>query len=122
MLAACITVACLGFVLRGAGARGAAAVSLAGGLLVLSFTLPRLREPIAAILELAERGGISEEVGVSLRVLSVGLLSALAADACRDLGEGSVADRLELFARAEILVLSLPFLLELLRLSLEVMG
>lgn len=118
--AAAILVASLAYVLRGAGSRGAAGVTVAGGILILAAALPKLGEPIAALSEIAERAALSEELSRLFRILLVGFLGGAAADICRDMGEGSVADRLELFARVEILFLSLPFLLEILRLALEV--
>ena len=118
--AACVLVGCIGYILRGAGARGAAAVSLAGGILVLAAATQKYKEPIAALLKMAERAELSAEFSVILRILFVGLLGSVAADMCRDLGEGSIAERLEFFARAEILLLALPFLLEVLRLAFEV--
>lgn len=111
---------CIGYILRGAGARGAAAVSLAGGVLILSAAALKYKEPIAALLELAECAELSGEFSVIVRILFVGLLGSVAADMCRDLGEGSIAERLEFFARAEILLLALPFLLEVMRLAFEV--
>lgn len=115
-----VLAAALAFVLRGVGSRTAAVVPIAGGVLVLFAALPKLREPIGALLELAEGAGLSDELGILLRILAVAFFGAVAADICRDMGEGSVADRLELFARVEILFLALPFLLELIRLALEV--
>ncbi|MBQ8173827.1 MAG: hypothetical protein IJ009_00320 [Clostridia bacterium] len=120
--AACILVACLGYILRGVGSRGAAAVSLAGGVLILSIALPKYAQPIVALLEMAESAGLSEELSVVLRILFLGLLGSIAADICRDMGEGSVAERLELLIRAEILLLALPFLLEVFRLAFEVVA
>ncbi len=115
-----ILFASLSYVLRGAGSRGAAGVTVAGGVLILAAALPKLREPIAALAELAERAALSTELSRLCGILLVGFLGSAAADICRDMGEGSVADRLELFARVEILFLSLPFILEILRLALEV--
>ena len=120
--AACLLVACLAYTLRTVGARGAATVSLVGGLFLLTLTLPRLAEPIAALAEMAERADLSAEVSVLMRILFVGLLGSVAAGACRDVGEGGVADRLEMLVRAEILLLSLPFLLEVFSLACEVIG
>ena len=120
--ALCILVARLGYILRGAGAKGGTALTLAGGLLVLAFTLPKYREPISAVLEMAAYANLTEEVSLVFRILFVGILCGVAADICRDMGEGSVADRLELCARAEMLLLALPFLLEIFRFAFEVIA
>ena len=49
--------------------------------------------------------------------MGISLLSATAADLCRDVGEGAMASKLELLGRCEIAALSLPLLKELLTLA-----
>ncbi len=49
--------------------------------------------------------------------MGISLLSATAADLCRDVGEGAIASKLELLGRCEIAALSLPLLQELLTLA-----
>ena len=49
--------------------------------------------------------------------MGISLLSATAADLCRDVGEGAIASKLELLGRCEIAALSLPLLKELLTLA-----
>ena len=53
--------------------------------------------------------------------MGISLLSATAADLCRDVGEGSMASKLELLGRCEIAALGLPLLKELLTLAEELM-
>lgn len=117
-----VLAAALAWLLRATGAKGAAAVPLTGGLALAFFALYRYREPVAAILEMAEKAGVRASVDAVLRMLAVGCLSTVAADVCRDMGEATLAARVELCGRAEILLLCLPFLLELFSLSLEVVG
>ena len=54
--------------------------------------------------------------------MGISLLSSTAADLCRDMGEGSIASKLELLGRCEIVALSLPLLKELLTLAEELMS
>ena len=49
--------------------------------------------------------------------MGISLLSATAADLCRDVGEGAIASKLDLLGRCEIAALSLPLLKELLTLA-----
>lgn len=115
-----VLAACLGYVLRSAGAKGAVAVSLAGGLAFLGYALARYREPIAALREMAERAGLTPALESILRMLFIGLLAGIAADICRDVGEAGLAARVEFCGRVEIILLALPFLLEIFTLALGV--
>lgn len=53
--------------------------------------------------------------------MGISLLSATAADFCRDAGEGAMASKLELLGRCEIAALSLPLLKDLLTIAEELM-
>ncbi len=112
--------AALGWLLRTYGAKLAPAVTLIGGLALLGAALYRYRQPIDALREMAAAGGMTGALSAVLRMMAVALLTTLAADICRDLGEASLATRVEFFGRAEVLLLCMPFLLELFSLALEV--
>lgn len=112
--------AALTYLLKGLSSRVAPLVPVLCGLALLSYAISRYTEPLALLGELAEAGGLSDALSSMLRMLAVGLLSAFAADTCRDLGESTLGARVELCGRVEILLLSLPFLSELLSLAMEV--
>ena len=115
-----VLAAALAFVLRTLGAKGAPALTVAAGLAFVAYAVARYGEALTAIREMAERAGVSDGVGVILRMIFVGILCAVAADICRDVGESTLAARVEACGKAEILLLALPFLLELVNLALEV--
>lgn len=115
-----VLAATLAFVLRTLGAKAAPALTVTAGLAFVAYAVARYGEAISAIREMAERAGVSEGVSVILRMIFVGLLCAVAADICRDVGEGGLATRVEACGKAEILLLALPFLLELVTLAFEV--
>ena len=115
-----VLAAALAFVLRTLGAKGAPALTVAAGLAFVAYAVARYGEALTAIREMAERAGVSDGVGVILRMIFVGILCAVAADICRDVGESTLATRVEACGKAEILLLALPFLLELVNLALEV--
>ncbi len=108
------------YILRASGGKNAAAVSLFGGVLFLSYALVRYKEPLAALREMAEKANLATEAGQLLRILAVCFLCGIAADACREMGEGTLASRVEFVGRAEILLLSLPFLLDIVAAAVEV--
>lgn len=103
---------------RECGGRLAVPVSMVGGIALLLAALPRMAEAVGALSELSELGAGSWLPAI-LKILAVGYTVELGADVCRELGEASLAARLELFGKLEILTLSLPALLALLRLALS---
>lgn len=112
--------AALGYLIKPLSPRLALFPPLFCGLALFGFALFRYREPLALLSELAESGGLSDSLSSILRMLGIGALTAFTADVCRDLGEATLASRVELCGRVEILLLSLPFLTELLSLAVEV--
>ena len=58
---------------------------------------------------------------VLLKALGVSILAHVTATVCRDAGEGSMAYYVELGAKIEILILSLPLLGEMLSLAMELL-
>ena len=60
-------------------------------------------------------------IEVLLKALGVSILAHVTATVCRDAGEGSMAYYVELGAKIEILILSLPLLGEMLSLAMELL-
>lgn len=122
LIACSLLFAILAMLLRELGTRGAGLVTLAGGIGLVAYALSRYREPIAALRAMAAEVGAAEGVTALFRMLSVALLARIAADICRDMGENTLAARVELCGRAEILLLCLPLVRDLLALAKEVLA
>jgi len=93
---------------------------------VLSLVCVASMSPIVEyIAEIGEGFGVGESlsqaVEVLLKALGISILAHLTANVCRDAGEGSIAYYVELGAKIEILILSLPLLSELLDLARELL-
>ncbi len=56
----------------------------------------------------------SPHIGIMIKSLGVGMLAQSTADICRDSGESSIASKIELIGKAEIFVMSIPLITELL--------
>ena len=85
---------------------------LGGGVVLLLGVLPRLFA-FSSLFSLLSSAGLEEETETVAKVLSVGFLTSIGAEACTELGAPSVASKLELCGRIEILLLALPALNEL---------
>ena len=80
-----------------------------GGLLLLLGVFPKL-SAFSSLLSFLSTVGLEEETETAVKVLSVGLITSMGAEACVELGAPSVAGKLELCGRIEILLLALPTL------------
>lgn len=110
--------AVLFFILRESKSAAAPFIPLIGGILLFVSSLLRLSE--GGVFALFSAFGIKEEgIALVFKVLSVGFLTEAGADTCEELGASLLAKRLVFFGNAEIFLLVLPTLKELLRLSLE---
>lgn len=77
--------------------------------------------PLLTYLKELEMGKFDVYLPYLMKSMGISLLSTTAADLCRDSGEGSIANKLELLGKCEIVLLSLPLLKELLTLAQELM-
>ena len=85
---------------------------MGAAVLLLGACLPGLGEGAAFARSLSSLAG-EETVSVVLRALGISWLSSAAGEICRGAGEAQLAGWLETAGRAELLVLSLPLLREL---------
>lgn len=93
---------------------------------VMSLVCVASMGPIVEYIgEIGDRFGAGEALSgaieVLIKVLGISILAHLTANVCRDAGEGSIAYYVELGAKIEILILSLPLLGEILELALELL-
>ncbi len=106
-------------VLKGQKSEFSGLVSLAASVLLLGASLVSFLPVIEFVLEAVEGTGFSEYLSVLTKALGITLAIQLSADVCRDAGEGALAEKLELVGKAEILVLCLPLVRDLITLAGE---
>ena len=59
---------------------------------------------------------------ILLKTLGVSLTVQTASDICRDAGESAIASKVELFGKAEILIISIPIVKKILEISQEILS
>ncbi|MHB1153585.1 MAG: SpoIIIAC/SpoIIIAD family protein [Eubacteriales bacterium] len=97
-------------------------VSLAVCVALFSAAITLFYPVIDYISEITSDSLLEPYAGTLLKALGVGLITQTTAEVCRDSGETAVAGKVELLGKAEILLLSLPLLRELLSVAGLVMG
>ena len=93
---------------------GASVLLVGAALLLYAPVLSRVRT-------LFSQTGAGEYADLVLRALGIALICELTAIFCRDLGENSLADGVQLFGKLEILVLSLPLVDKVLEMAKELL-
>jgi stage III sporulation protein AD len=109
-------------VLRQLGKDGGLPVQWVGILLLSCAGLALLQPVIAFAGELAAACGIGETTSLLLRGLGVAMVSHVCADFCRQSGEASIAQGVEMAGKAQILLLALPSMRELVSLAEQLLG
>ena len=87
----------------------------AGAMLFLFGTVWRkMYAPLDEFVTLCARNGAGETAGVLMRALGIVTAAHLAAELCREAGEGALGTQVEIAAKAEIALLCLPMAVRLL--------
>lgn len=74
-----------------------------------------LFEELAALLEATQMPG--DYLSILLKALGICFLTQLAADTCKDAGEGAIASKVEMAGKVLVLLLSLPLFEEILSIA-----
>lgn len=89
----------------------ALALSLLAGVIILAFLLDGSSDTFASLRILVQQSAFSTELaGVLLRALGICLMTQMASDACKDVGETALAAKAELAGKCFLLTLALPLL------------
>ena len=88
----------------------ALAVSLIAGVVILAYVFGDSIGVISAVKTLLERTSVSDAGSTLFRALGICLLTQMASDACRDVGEQAMAAKAELVGKVFLLMLALPLL------------
>ncbi len=98
-------------------------ISIACGVVIMTAVVSMLAPSISAISELAAAAGMEGGYSaVLMKALAVCYITQLAADSCRDAGEGAIASKIELAGKAAIVVISLPVFTSLAELVTGLVG
>ncbi|MBQ8249738.1 MAG: hypothetical protein IJY93_07670 [Clostridia bacterium] len=96
-------------------------VSLAAGVILLGAAVVTFLPVFEFVENTMSQTSFSEHMTVLGKALGITLAVQLSAEICRDAGESAIASKLELVGKAEILLLALPLIGELIGLAAEIM-
>ena len=96
-------------------------VRLAATVVLVGASLALYAPVLTRIQTLLSVTSAAEYASPLLRALGIALICELTASFCRDLGENTVAEGVQLFGKLEILVLSLPLVDKVLEIAKELL-
>ena len=96
-------------------------VRLGAAVILLGAALALYAPVLSHIEALFSQTGAEEYMDTVLRALGIAVICELTALFCRDLGESTLAEGVQLFGKLEILVLSLPLLEKVLEIAKELL-
>ena len=117
-----ICAAVLAVLLKEIGWRGAPLIGVVASFGVLGLLLPYLSRLGGFYSDIAEGFGLSELIKSVSKVIGIGYLGGICANACSELGESSVASSVITVARLEILVITAPYFVEIVEMGVSLIG
>ena len=117
-----LLIALLSLSLKEAGVKGAPFVLLCAGVLVIFPILERLLSLLSFLRSFSEKSEASSYFSTVLKVMGIGYVTHFSAESCRESGASTLASRVELCGQLETLLVCLPYIEELLSLSLSVLS
>jgi stage III sporulation protein AD len=94
-------------------------VAALGGVLLTGWAVHTLKDTWAVLSSLGEYSELSPYTTLLLKALGVGYVVKIASDVCRDLGAQETAQKIELCGKAELLLMAMPLVMELVSLALH---
>ncbi len=96
-----------------------ALVASAGGICIACVALKELGLYISYFSDISKDTDIGKYGTIMIKALGIGLVTRFASDTCRDAGEGSLASKVELAGKAEILILGFPLIKDVINIALS---
>ncbi|MDR1570643.1 MAG: stage III sporulation protein AD [Oscillospiraceae bacterium] len=115
-----VTAALLALTLRSQRPEMAMLLSLAVGLMIFAMLSGKLSEIVEVMRALGDTAALpGGTILLLVRVVGVSYITEFAAQLCRDAGEGGIAAKVELGGRLLVLGMSIPILIALMQMMLE---
>ena len=122
LIVLCIAVSLLALSLRQQRPEYAMLLSLACGLFVLFFLVGKLGNIFSQLQDLMTGlSGQSELTEIVLKALGICIVAELGSQCCRDAGETAIATKVELAAKAALVLMSIPIFQTLLEVAGELL-
>ena len=123
LIALCIITALLALTLRGQRPEFAMLLSLGCGIFVLLALMGQMKEIITGLEKIMS--GLSEQsdlTAIILKALGICIVAELGSQCCRDAGGAAIAAKVELVAKAALVLMSMPVFTSLMETAGELLS
>ena len=97
-------------------------ISLIAGVLILVIAMDKLTNIIELLKQICNESGINSKfLGILLKMTGIAFLAEFAISICKDAGEMSLANKVELGSKAIVISMSIPIIHNLLEIILNLM-
>ena len=123
LIALCIITALLALTLRGQRPEFAMLLSLGCGIFVLLALMGQMKEIMTGLEKIMS--GLSEQsnlTAIILKALGICIVAELGSQCCRDAGEAAIAAKVELVAKAALVLMSMPVFTSLMETAGELLS
>ena len=118
---AALLVSLLAALLSELGFRQKRLFTLLSLVVILSLFADGISRAVSVVTSLGEYASIGDASRCALKAVGAGYLFGFTSDACDELGERGVASLVNIGARVEIFLISLPYLEEVIKLGVELL-
>ena len=97
-------------------------ISLIAGVLILYLALDNLTNVINLLKQICDKSGINSKfLGILIKMTGIAFLAEFAISICKDAGETSIANKVEIGSKAIIISMSIPIIYNLLEVILKIL-
>lgn len=107
--------------LKGSSKGIASTVAVFSSLLILGAVIARFSSAVATVTDIMKESNVADYGKVMLKALGIGIVVNTVGSVCRDMGESSISNGVELAGKIEILLICLPIITETLSLIKELL-
>ncbi len=123
VIGAICVIACISIILKKYAKEYSLLVNIFLGIIVIFYLSSRLMPIFRQIESLINLAKVPEKyVSILFKSLGICFASQFAADCCRDVGENSLASKIETIGKVSILATSVPLFEEIIKTALGLMG
>ncbi len=117
-----LVIAVCAFLLRELGWRGVPAFSVLSLAVFMGFASDGLSKLLSELTGLSETANISFAAKEIFKIMGASYIFGICSDICSELGEKNLASALSVAGRVEILLIVMPYFLEIVRYAAELVG
>ena len=97
-------------------------ISLMAGAIIILLIMDKLSGIVNLLTSLSDKAGINKEfLGILLKITGISILTEFAVSICKDLGESSIANKVDLGGKIVIISVSIPIISSLLENVIEIL-